>query len=310
MHIVINYDIRYDINPNLVNGVSYRSMLFVPGDRPERMDKAVLAGADAVVFDLEDSVTPERHAVAREAVRTKLEGPGGDRWVRILAFGTDEADLDLRAVVCPGLTGLILPDVRNAATVRAAGVRIAELETAAGVAAGSVRLLPLIESALGLHDAFEILAASPRVSIGAFAGATGGDLCTDLGVQPTPGGNELLHARSHLVLEARAAGMNSILDSVWVDLEDTAGLESDSRLGRRLGFTGRFAIHPAQIAVLHAAYSPSQTEIAEAQAVKAAYDRGAFEGHGAIRHKGRLIDRAMAIAAERVLASVRQESTQ
>ncbi len=268
------------------------------------------SGADAVVFDLEDSVTPERHAAARETVQSKIGGTGVDRWVRILAFGSEDADLDLRAAVRPGLTGVILPGVRDPGTVRSAAARIAELESAGGVDADSIRLLPLIESALGLHRAFDIFAASSRVSVGAFAGAPGGDLCADLGAQPVPGGVELLHARSHLVLEARAAGMESVIDSVWVDMEDGAGLEADSRLGRRLGFTGRFAIHPKQIAALHAAYSPTEAEIDDAHAVVSAYEAGRAEGRGAIRHRGRLVDRAMAIAAERLLASIRTESTQ
>jgi len=287
--------------------VGYRSMLFVPGDRPERMDRAMNSGADAVVFDLEDSVTAERHADARKTVQAKLRPGGVDQWVRVLPYGAADADLDLRAVVRPGLAGLILPDIRDAATVAAADARITELESAAGVTAGSIGLLPLIESALGLHRAFDILSASSRVSVGAFAGAPGGDLCTDLGAQPTPGGSELLYARSHLVLEARAAGMESVLDGVWVDLEDNDGLLDDSRLGRRLGFTGRFAIHPSQIAALHDAYSPTDAEIAEARAVVSAYEAGRAEGRGAVRHRGRLIDRAMALAAERLLASVRQE---
>jgi citrate lyase subunit beta/citryl-CoA lyase len=284
-------------------------MLFVPGDRPERMDRAIESGADAVVFDLEDSVTPEHHAVARETVAAKIGPEGVDRWVRILAFGSEDADLDLLAAVRPGLAGVILPGVCDAGTVRSADVRIAELERAAGVDPGSIRLLPLIESALGLHRAFDILSASSRVGVGAFAGAPGADLCTDLGAQPTPGGLELLHARSHLVLEARAAGMDSVIDSVWVDLEDTAGLEADSRLGRRLGFTGRFAIHPKQIAALHTAYSPTAAEIDDARAVVSAYETGRAAGHGAIRHRGRLVDRAMAVAAERLLASIHTEST-
>jgi citrate lyase subunit beta/citryl-CoA lyase len=282
-------------------------MLFVPGDRPERMERAINSGADAVVFDLEDSVTAGRHDDARTSVRAKLKPGGIDRWVRILPYGSADADRDLEAIVRPGLAGVILPEIRDAATVRAADARITQLESAAGVTAGSISLLPLIESALGLHRAFEILSASSRVTVGAFAGAPGGDLCTDLGAQPTPGGLEMLHARSHLVLEARAAGMDSVLDAVWVDLEDAEGLGEDSRLGRRLGFTGRFAIHPSQIAVLHDAYSPTDLEIADARAVVAAYQTGTAHGHGAIRHRGRLVDRAMALAAERLLASIRQE---
>ena len=132
-------------------------MLFVPGDRPERMDRAINSGADAVVFDLEDSVTAGRHDEARTSVQAKL-GPGGtDRWVRILPYGSAEADRDLEAIVRPGLAGVILPEIRDAATVRAADARITQLEAAVGVTAGSIGLLPLIESALGLHRAFDIL---------------------------------------------------------------------------------------------------------------------------------------------------------
>ena len=179
---VINYDMRY-VQRFRPCGVSYRSMLFVPGDRPERVDRALASDADAVVIDLEDSVVPEHHAAARDIVQAKIRPGGIKRWVRILSFGTDEADRDLGAAIKPGLAGVVLPNIRDAATVRAADVRITELEAAADMPTGSVQLLPMLESALGLHDAFAILSASVRVRIGAFPGAPGGDLCTDLGVQ-------------------------------------------------------------------------------------------------------------------------------
>ena len=102
--------------------------------------------------------------------------------------------------------------------------------------------------------------------------------------------------------------MDAVLDSVWVDLDDSAGLEADSRLGRRLGFTGRFAIHPNQIAILHKAYSPTDAEVAEAEDLVRAYQIGSADGHGAIRHRGRLVDRAMLVHAERLLASVRPQA--
>ena len=283
-------------------------MLFVPGDRPERMDRALGTDADAVIFDLGDSVTADRHIIAREAICERIVPDGVDVWVRTQTFGTIEAELDLQAVIRPGLAGVVLPDVREAQTVRAADAHLTDLESAAGVPPGGIQLLPLIESAIGLHHAFDILSASARVTIGAFAGAPGGDLCNDLGIEPTSSGLELLHARSHLVLEARAAGKMSVLDSVWVDLEDLAGLEADSRLGRRLGYTGRFAIHPAQLPALHEAYQPSAVQISDARALLAAYEAAGAAGHGAVRHRGRLIDRAMALGAERLLASCRLEA--
>ena len=156
-------------------------MLFVPGDRLERMDRAVRTDADAVIFDLADSVRADRHAMAREAVCERIIPDGVDVWVRTQSFGSTEATLDLLAVIRPGLAGVVLPDVREAQTIRAADAHITDLESAAGMPPGTIQLLPLIESASGLHHAFDILSASARVSIGAFAGAPGAICATTLG---------------------------------------------------------------------------------------------------------------------------------
>ena len=290
--------------------IAYRSMLFTPGNRPDRMARALGSGADAVVFDLEDSVPEEEREKARASVAERLaEVSGGvDVWVRVVAVGVSGFDEDLDIAVRPGLTGVLLPAVDGPAAVRSADELITGLERSRGLAVGSVALLPVAESALGIRNLFDSLTASPRVTAAAFPGAAGADLCADLGAMPTTAGTELLHVRSKVLLDARAAGISTILDSAWVDLEDLDGLRLDAAFGRRLGYTGRFAIHPRQLNVLHEVFTATQGEITDAHALLAAYDDAGRNGHGATRHRGRLVDAAMAQAARRLLATAARRS--
>jgi citrate lyase subunit beta / citryl-CoA lyase len=285
--------------------MTYRSMLFTPGNRPSRMTRALGSAADAVVLDLEDSVPEEQREQARAAVAQCLsEVPGGvDCWVRVVAVDRPGLDLDLDAAVRPGLTGVVLPGVDGPAAVRTADDLISGIERRRSLPAGSVALLPLAESALGVRNLFDSLTASRRVTATSFPGAAGADLCSDLGAVPTAGGTELLHARSKVLLDARAAGVTTILDGVWVDLDDPDGLRRDTAFGRRIGYTGRFAIHPAQLPVLHEVFTPSARELRDARELLAAYADARSRGDGALRHRGRLVDRAMAARAERLLTS-------
>jgi citrate lyase subunit beta/citryl-CoA lyase len=282
-------------------------MLFAPGNRPGRMSVALASGADAVVLDLEDSVPHQERERARANVAQCLsEVPDGvECWVRVVAAHVPGFGLDLDAAVRPGLTGLVLPGVDSPAAVAAADKVIGDIERRRGLPARSVALLPLAESALGVRNLYDALTASSRVTATAFPGAVDADLCTDLGAQPTPGGNELLYARSKVLLDARAAGLDCILDSVWTDLDDAEGLRRDSRSGRRIGYTGRLAIHPAQIPVLHEVFTPSALELADARELLSAYEQAQDRGEGALRYRGRLVDRAMAERAERLLGATR-----
>lgn len=282
-----------------------RSMLVVPGNRPERMAKAPGYGPDALSLDLEDSVPPAEHAAARRHVAAFLDAtPRLPVFVRPVAVGRAEFEEDMDACVRPGLSGLILPQVEYPDEVRAVDERLGVLERERGLKPGSVRLLPAAESASAVRRLYEIVTASDRVLGTNFNGADGGDLCTDLGVTWTLGGLELIYVRSKVLFTGRAARLEVILDSVFADLEDESGFERDTELGRRLGYTGRTAIHPRQLATINRIYSPSQAELESARALLDAFREAERRGAGAIRHQGKLVDYAMVRRAERLLEQV------
>jgi len=279
-----------------------RSLLVVPGNRPERIAKAAGYAADALALDLEDSVPPKEHDAARVHVRDYLDGtPAAAVFVRTVSVGRPEFEGDLEAAVHPRLAGLVLPQVEEPDEIRAAAERLDALERERGIPAGSVRLLPAAESARAVRRLYDIVTASPRVLGTNFNGAPGGDLCRDLGATPALGGPELLYVRSKVLFDARAAGLDVILDSVFVDLGDEAGFERDTELGRRIGYTGRTAIHPRQVETINRVHSPTEAEVEEARSLLEAFRAAEADGLGAISHRGKLVDYAMARHAERLL---------
>ena len=255
-----------------------RSLLFVPGNRPERFDKACAAGADLVCIDLEDAVAPDGKAEAREAAADYLRETAHDHVsVRVNAPGSADLDADLAALDGLDLPFLMVPKVNT----------VAELE---GVESGAP-LIPVIESGLAMLNAAAIM-SHPRTRMALFGG---GDYSADLG---TPMSFEAFHyARSHLAA-CSAAFEVPVFDVPWLDVHDVEGGEADTRRVAGLGIHCRAAIHPAQVAAIHAAYTPSEDEVAAAFDLKAAY---AASGGNAALHKGRLIEAPMLRAAERIL---------
>ena len=264
----------------------YRSILFVPGDRPDRYVKALAAGADAVCIDLEDAVAPGRREEARGEVVRFLAG-GGDPaaphlLVRVNDLGSDAGWRDVDAIAgAARLDGVMVPMVR--ATT--------EVERAARRLGGEVAVLPLIETARGLEDAVGI-GAVPGVAGLVFGGF---DLALELGA--TPAWEPLLYARSRVV---HAAAVNRVpaYDVPSRDFRDLVGLREEAARARAVGFAGKTAIHPAQIPVIHDVFAPSRGEVERARAIVEA-DRGA--GGGAVGVGGRMVDRPVVEAARRVL---------
>ncbi len=285
-----------------------RSMLFVPGDRPERFAKAAASGADAVIFDLEDAVVPERRPHARVEIARYLEN--ADRpvplWVRINPVDTDDALPDLSAVIGSRPDGIMLPKARDGGDVHRASHWIESLEAHRGLAAGSVGLIPLVtESAGAVLNAASFAKPPDRVR-----GLTWGaeDLAADVGAlgNKTPDGEfdfTYAYARSMCLLAAAAAGVAAI-DTVDTEIRDTAAIERRARDSRRQGFVGKMAIHPAQIAPIHAAFSPSAVEVEWAERVLAAFR--ASPGKGALSLDGRMLDKPHIRQAERILAAARR----
>jgi citrate lyase subunit beta/citryl-CoA lyase len=280
-----------------------RSFLFVPANRDKFLEKAIGLPADALIFDLEDSVPAAEKENARAGVRAYAPKIAGDRvWVRTNGIATGLADADLDAVIgTAGIAGIFAPKVETAEEVRHWDRTIAALEAARGIARGAIHLVPCIESALGVINAYAMATAAARVVSLVFGGAQDGDLNTDLGCAWSIDGPEMLHARSHVLLAARAARFDTPLDGVFANVRDADGFERDTALSRRLGFRGRQLIHPSQIEPCNRLYQPSKAELDYYARVIEVFDKAVAQGSASTTVDGRMIDEAMAKAARRVL---------
>jgi len=272
------------------------------------MTKAMESGTDAVILDLEDSVPLASKAEARVLVAKTIDDAAGRDgapavWVRVNAAATEFLDGDLEAVVRPGLDVVLLPKAETIEEVQRTAAAIERHEAAHKMTAGGVAIVPMIESALGVRNCFDLIKASPRVAATCFGSARDGDLQTDLGCAWSIGGTELLYARAKVLLDTRAAGSQLIpFDGVFSDLSDEAGLIADSKLSARLGYVGRTIIHPKQIAPVRQAYAVPKSEVAYYRKVVAEFEAAEKAGSAAITVDGKLVDYAMFQRAKRVLA--------
>jgi len=258
-----------------------RSYLFVPGNRPERFLKALQSGADAVIIDLEDAVPTQLKIEARATVAAWLSAEH-PVYVRVNAHGTEWHDDDVRSVAREGLRGLVLPKAQDPR-------RVAEL---AAALPNSASLLPIVENAQGLWNALEI-ARCPRVERLAFGHL---DFQRDLGIDGE--NEELLYARSHLVLMSRLAGVAPPLDGITAALDDTEKLRQDVERARRLGFGGKLCIHPRQIEWVNRGFLPSEKDIEWARRVVAAAEAA---GGGAVRMGAEMVDAPVVARAQHIL---------
>ncbi|HEX9773261.1 MAG TPA: CoA ester lyase, partial [Steroidobacteraceae bacterium] len=280
-------------------------MLFVPGDRPERFDKAAASGADAVILDLEDAVTADRRGTARVEVARYLGAAARSvpLWVRINPADSPDALADLTAVIAARPDGILLPKPASVDDLWRVDHWLEALEAAQGFAPGAVALLPIVtekaRAVLGLATWGRLPARVAGLTWGAE------DLAADIGAQAnrtTDGAYEppFLLARSLCLLAAGAAGVPAY-DTIDIDFRDLAAIERRSREAKRLGFSGQIAIHPAQIAAIHAAYTPSAEEIRWAERVLEAFR--AAPGRGAVSLDGRMLDQPHLRQAEQILAA-------
>ena len=281
-----------------------RSKLFVPGARPELFAKALAGEADALSFDLEDSVAPERKAAARAAVAEFVGAEAVRRAakvviVRVNAPGTPDFDQDLIAVAREGVALLNLPKIDSAEALLEAAVLVDYAEAANGVER-PIRLLVNIETPKALVNAAAIANAHPRVA-GLQLGL--GDLFGPCGIDRYDPRN--VHAAMFAVRMAAAQADAFALDGAYPDLEDAAGFDAEAGMARKLGFLGKSCIHPRQVALANAAFAPSEQELAAAHRVVAAAERAAAEGKGVCVVDGRMVDAPYLKRAQALLASVR-----
>jgi len=274
-------------------------MLFCPANRQELIEKAVARGADAVVVDLEDSV-PEADKEKARANLQHLPASPVPVYVRINGPPTPWALEDLRAAVQAGVSGVVVPKAESPDDIRRLDEEASRQEAARR--SGRVEFILMVESSLGVLRAYELAHSTHRVVSLCCAAGEAGDLVADLGCSWSPEGIELLYARSHVLLAARAAGLEYPLDGVYMNFRDSEGLRRECMLAKRLGYTGKMVIHPAQIPVVHEVFTPTEEEVAQQRRVVEAYERALQEGRGAIELDGRMIDYAVVRKAKRVLA--------
>lgn len=280
-----------------------RTMLFLPGNNPNMIMNGEYLGADSIILDLEDAVSPDKKDAARKLVRNALKWMSfGKREVivRINALNTPYWEDDLKEII-PLEPDMIMPTkVSGGDDIRTLDAKMAEIEQAHGLPAGGIGMIPLLETALGIENAFEIAKASPRVAA-LYLGAE--DLSADLRCARTKEGGEIAYARGRLVCAARAAGIEAY-DTPFTDVEDLTGLEADARVAKGLGYTGKAVISPRHVDIVNAVFTPGEAEVAHAREVFAAIEEAGRQGKGAISLHGKMVDAPIVQRARLVLETV------
>ena len=277
-----------------------RSMLFLPGNAPKMIINGNYLGSDAVIFDLEDAVAPDQKDAARLLVRNVLSNIEFDRVetiVRINSIDTPYWQKDLEAIVPQKPDIIMLPKTGVAHDVEVVDDYLTALEEKLGMEAGAVRLMPLIETALGIENAYFIASARKRV-VALFLGAE--DLTADLRCKRTKEGREIDYARSRMVNAARAAGVD-VYDTPFTDVNDDEGIVADAQYAKSLGFTGKASISPRHITAINTVFSPTKADIAYAYEVMDAIAEAKAQGKGAIALRGKMIDAPIVARAQQTI---------
>ena len=277
-----------------------RSLLFLPGNNPNMLINAGYLGSDAVIFDLEDAVSPAEKDAARILVRNTMRYMALDceKIVRINSVDTAywKADIDAMLPEKPSL--LLLPKASSPEDVIQVAANMDEVEEKLGYPNGTVGIMPLIETALGVENAYSIAVSSSRVKA-LFLGAE--DLTADLQCKRTKEGREIEYARTRLVVAARAAGVD-VYDTPFTDVNDDEGIVVDAKLAKSFGFTGKASISPRHVEVINSVFSPTLAEIKYAYDVIEAIETAKRQGKGAISLNGKMIDAPIVARAERTIA--------
>lgn len=283
-----------------------RSLLFVPGTRPDWLPKAEASGADAAVLDLEDAVPDDAKTRARDAAAGAV-APSPNR-MRLLvrinpltpSTGWTGAD-DLRAVARPGLYGVVLPKVSGPEDIRLADRLLSWCERDQGLPEGHFALVPLLETARALREAYDIGRAADRVAHLGAVTAPGGDVERAVGYHWSATGEETHALRARVLLDARAADRPHPVTGLWTDLADLDGLSRFAVQNRALGYEGMMAIHPSHVPVINEIFSPTEEELARHERLITAVEQAQSQGTGAIRFEGRMVDEAMAATSRELL---------
>lgn len=281
-----------------------RSMLFMPGNTPNMLINAAYLGADSLIFDLEDAVSPAEKDAARILIRNTIRYMDFEKVetiVRINSVDTPFWQADIDAILPERPNLLLLPKANCPEDVLLADRYMTSLEEQLGLEVGSVGLIPLIETAIGLENSFLIATCTKRVKA-MLLGAE--DLTADLQCARTKEGKEIQYARGRIVVAARAAGID-VYDTPFTDVNDDEGIVDDTKFAKSLGFTGKASISPRHIEVINSIFSPTQAEIDYAYEVMDAIALAKKQGKGAIALRGKMIDAPIVARAERTIMTAK-----
>jgi citrate lyase subunit beta/citryl-CoA lyase len=292
-----------------------KSVLFVPGNQPRRFDKAANSAAGAIVPDMEDAVPWGEKSAARRDIAANLErlGAAGLPVIpRLNSLDTGLFDEDLEAVIGPLIIGVSIGKVRSVGDVRRIDAIITASERRNRLEPGSIAIYPWIETARAISHAYEVCSASPRIAAVCFGAE---DFSADVGIakdlggwqsstsSDDPNGPSVAHARGEIIAAAVSAGVGA-LDTPYVAFKDPEGLTRETAVARSMGFNGKCAIHPAQLEIINAGFTPREVEITNARRIVAAADEAEEQGSGATSLDGKMIDRPTIVRAENLLASI------
>ncbi|HET6606575.1 MAG TPA: CoA ester lyase [Rhodopila sp.] len=284
-----------------------RSALFVPAHRRDWVGKALRVAPHAVVLDIEDSVPPQFKPQAMDHLHSEiheLRDAGVGAFVRIQPL-FDGTPAEINAAVTDGLTAIVMPKVATPDEIRRVHDLLSHAEGRAGLALGTVGILPLPETALGMYDAYNLAKSSSRVRgvHGAISGPVSGDFARAFGFRATSGGEEQMYLASKLVLDSRAAGAVYPIAGIFgTPQDDLAAVETLIRKARDVGYTGVAVMHPTHVPIANAVYRPTEEEVAYFKGLLAAFEEAEKAGLGAVSYRGAMVDYAMLPLAKEVLA--------
>ncbi len=278
-----------------------RSMLYVPANRENMVARAHQTPADVIILDLEDSVPPAEKEATRAGIAASvasLKAAGKTVHVRVNHFETGLTEGDLTAVIVPGLDGIAFPKAKTGEEIGRLDEMIGRLEANASIAAGSIGLVPHVESAMGVLNCRDIASAAPR-SIG--LALSGFDYVADMGVDRTPAGGELEYVRRIIAHCAVAYGLQP-LDTPFGDFKDEAGLVAETTYVKSIGFKGKHLIHPAQVEPVNRVFEPKAEAVEESRRIVAAFVEAEARGEASIQVDGRMVDTAIVRRARDLIA--------
>jgi citrate lyase subunit beta/citryl-CoA lyase len=278
-----------------------RSMIFTPGHRRDLIEKAIRSGSDAVIIDLEDAVALEAKPQARELLSDLPPSPI-PLFVRTNGPETGMIWDDVIAAGSAGVAGLVIPKAEHPDIIIQIDGALTALEMTHGHPVGSIGIIPLIESAVGVRNTYDMAIASDRVECVMFGGGEQGDLVADLGCEWTPEGTGLMQARSQVLLSSRAAGIEHPFEAVFMDFRNHEALRVESELARRLGYVGKVAIHPGQVPVINDVFTPAPEVVEYQRKVLVAFEQAEAEGSASISVDGKMVDYAVARVARTIIA--------